>query len=112
MTLISLNNVKSPEARLIINEAHRKYGQVFNKDLKKGYNGYYGVHKCRLNWAIEDRPSATKVRVPNYNHALKGLQQELMDELTEQNVLLIPQDHNIQVSSKESNELSTKLNIY
>ena len=39
------------------------------------------------------------MRVPRYNHALKGLQQELMDDLTDQGVLLIPQDHNIKVQS-------------
>ena len=46
-----------------------------------------------------ERPAADKVRIPNYNHALRGLQQELMDDLTDQGVLLIPQDHNIQVQS-------------
>ena len=39
------------------------------------------------------------MRVPNYNHALRGLQQELMDELTQQNALLIPQEHNNQVQA-------------
>ena len=39
------------------------------------------------------------MRVPNYNHELKGLQQDLMDELTNQNVLLIPQEHNIKIQS-------------
>ena len=96
---ISLDNIKTPEVKLLITEAHNKYAEVFNKDLSTGYNGYFGKHVCRLNWASSERPSAGKVRVPNYNHALKGLQQELMDDLTDQGVLLIPQNHDIQVQS-------------
>ena len=96
---ISLDNIKTPKVKLLITEAHNKYAEVFNKDLSTGYNGYFGKHVCRLNWASSERPSAGKVRVPNYNHALKGLQQELMDDLTDQGVLLIPQNHDIQVQS-------------
>ena len=54
---------------------------------------------CRLNWASTESPLADKVIVPNYNHALKGLQQELLDDLTDQGILLIPQNNNIQVQS-------------
>ena len=43
--------------------------------------------------------AATKVRVPTYNHALKCLQQELIDELTDQGVILVPQEHDIIVQS-------------
>ena len=96
---IQLDNVQLEKAKQTILEAHRKYGEVFNKDLKKGYNGAYGTHLCKLNWATSERPSASKVRIPNYSHALKRLQQEVMDDLTEQNVLLIPQDHNIHVQA-------------
>ena len=98
-TIIALENIKSPEAKQIISDAHAKYKQIFNKDLSSGYNGYFGKHVCRLNWATAERPAADKVRVPNYNHALKGMQQELMDELTDQGVLLVPQEHGIQVQS-------------
>ena len=96
---IDLTNIKSNPVKQIITEAHDIYRNVFDKDLTGGYNAYYGQHRCRLNWATTERPSADKVRVPNYNHALKGLQQELMDDLTDQGVLLIPQDHDIQVQS-------------
>ena len=96
---ISLENIKSSKAEQIIKKAHSKYGAVFNKDLTVGYNGAFGRHECRLNWATSERPAARKVRVPNYNHTLRGLQQELMDELTDQGVLLIPQDHDIIVQS-------------
>ena len=97
--LISLDNVKNEETKAVITDAHSRFITVFNKDLSHGYNGFYGKHECKLNWATTERPSADKVRVPKYNHALKGLQQELMDDLTDQGVLLIPQDHNIQVQS-------------
>ena len=75
------------------------YEQVFNKNLTDGYNNYYGRHECSLNWASLERPVASKVKVPNYDHDLKVLQQEVMDELTDQNVLLIPQEHNIEVQA-------------
>ena len=97
--LINHNRNISQEANKIIEGAHEKFHSVFNKDLSKGYNGFYGHHVCHLNWASSERPPATKVRVPSYDHALKGLQQEVMDELTNQNVLLIPQQHDIKVQT-------------
>ena len=60
---------------------------------------FYGKHECDLNWASSERPAATKVKIPSYDHQLKGLQQELMDDLTRQGVLLIPQEHDITVQS-------------
>ena len=74
----------------MLQEAHQKFQKVFDDDLSGCYNGFYGKHLCRLNWATSERPSAAKVRVPNYNHDMKALQQELMDELTDQDVLLVP----------------------
>ena len=96
---ISLDNIKCESAREIIINSHLNHHEVFDKDLTVGYNGFYGKHECNLNWATSERPPANKVRVPNYNHNLKSLQQDLMDELTDQGVLLIPQDHNIQVQA-------------
>ena len=96
--LISLGDMPE-EARNIITDAHEKFKSVFNNDLSNGYNHYFGKHKCHLNWATSERPLANKVRVPSYDHDLKGLQQELMDDLTDQGVLLIPQDHDIVVQS-------------
>ena len=89
----------SNEAKEIINDTHEKFAAVFNNDLSNGYNGFYGKHECSLNWATSERPLASKVRVPSYDHDLKGLQQEVMDDLTAQGVLLIPQEHGIQVQS-------------
>ena len=105
------------EAKEMIQKAHKMCSSVFNKDLSRGYNGFYGKHECDLNWASSERPAANKVKVPSYDHELKGLQQEFMDDLTNQGVLLIPQDHNITVQSvsqasfKGSNVLKTKPKI-
>ena len=84
-----------PEARMVIDQAHNIYKEVFNKDLTNGYNHYFGKHVCKLNWASLQRPDARKVPVANYNHDLKGIMQELCDDLTNQNVLKIPQEHNM-----------------
>ena len=89
----------SKEAKEVIDHAHNEFASVFNKDLTTGYNGFYGKHECSLNWATSERPLASKVRVPSYDHDLKGLQQEVMDDLTAQGVLLIPQEHGIHVQS-------------
>ena len=87
------------EALELINKAHKDYQEVFDKNLRGGYNDFYGKHRCQLNWAGRERPFGSKVRVPSSNHNLKGLQQELMDDLTSQGVLLIPQEHNIKIQS-------------
>ena len=78
LALINHNKDVCSEANEIIQEAHEKFSSVFDKDLKRGYNGFYGKHLCRLNWASSERPPASKVRVPSYEHELKSLQQELM----------------------------------
>ena len=87
------------DIKKMIDEAHHQHEAVFDKDLTNGYNDFYGRHRCELNWASKERPQASKVKVPNYHHDLQGLQQELMDDLTDQNVLLIPQEHNILVQT-------------
>ena len=96
---IPTQHIKCPQAKQIIISAHETYKKTFNKDLSKGYNNFYGKHVCNLNWASKERPTASKVQVPNYDHDLKVLQQEVMDELTDQNVLMVPQEHNIDVQS-------------
>ena len=96
---IKVFDIKSENVKVLLNEAHEKFRNVFNKDLSQGYNGFYGSHECHLNWATAERPSANKVRVPSYEHDLKVLQQQLMDDLTDQGVLLIPQEHGITVQA-------------
>ena len=96
---IKFDHINCPETKRIIMEAHDEYKDTFNKDLSKGYNNFYGTHLCSLNWASSERPTASKVHVASYDHDMKVLQQEVMDDLTNQNVLLIPQEHGIVVQS-------------
>ena len=88
-----------PDVKDALKETHNKYKEVFNKDLTSGYNDFYGVHRCKLNWSSNERPVANKVRVPHYNHELQGLQQELMDDLTDQGVLIVPQEHDVMIQA-------------
>jgi len=80
-----------------INNAQAQHKQVFNKDLSEGYNGASGPHVCKLNWAGATRPTADQVRMVSYSHDLKQLHQAVCDDLTNQQVLGIPQDHDITV---------------
>ena len=47
--LIKFGKVE-PEVKAVLDSTHRKYREVFNKDLSNGYNGYFGRHLCNLNW--------------------------------------------------------------
>ena len=46
---IETSHIKCAEVKDLIDEAHRKYSIVFNKDLRTGYNNFYGTHVCKLN---------------------------------------------------------------
>ena len=96
--LIKIENT-STDIKDLLQAAHRKFRKVFSKDLSGGYNGFFGHHECKLNWATAQRPEARKIPIANYNHSLKGIMQEICDDLTEQGVLKIPQDHNVMVQS-------------
>ena len=80
-----------------IKEINHTFKDVFNEDLNTGYNHRYGKHICSLNWADQNRPTATKVQHIDYDHQTKQLLQEVIDDLTEKNVLGIPQDFGINV---------------
>ena len=45
------------------------------------------------------RPTARKIPIAGYSHELKGVMQEICDDLTDQGVLKVPQQHNIIVQS-------------
>ena len=96
---ISIGDSTEIDVKEDLTKAHEQYRDVFNKDLRSGYNDFYGKHRCELNWLTNERPVATKVRVPSYNHDLQGLQQELMDDLTDQGVLLVPQEHDFLIQA-------------
>ena len=91
-----------------IDAAHNTYGSVFNESLKDGYNGAFGPFVCSLNWTGDARPQATKVRMVNYDHELKGLMQQVMDDLTEDGVLADPQQLQIPVQAVCSTFLRRK----
>jgi hypothetical protein len=80
-----------------IQQAHTQFSAVFDKDLTGGYNGAFGPHVCHLNWAGDTRPTADQVRMVSYSHDLKQLHQAVCDELTDQQVLGIPQENNVTV---------------
>jgi len=86
-----------PKVTTLIQQSHKESAAVFNKDLTGGYNGACGPHVCRLNWAGDTRPTADQVRMVSYSHDLKQLHQAVCDDLTNQQVLGIPQDHNVNV---------------
>ena len=90
----TIDNIKygemDPDLKEKLLTNHRKYRKVFSGDLSEGYNGYFGPHVCRLNWSTPQRPEAKKFPIANYDHELRGLQQEICDELTDQGVLKIP----------------------
>ena len=88
-----------PAVRRLLDTAHSQYRKVFDKDLTGGYNHYFGRHICKLNWTSLQRPEARKVPIANYDHEMKGVLQEICDDLTRQKVLKIPQEHNILVQS-------------
>ena len=87
------------QVRRILDSAHMEFREVFNRDLSGGYNHRYGRHECKLNWSSLQRPQARKVPIANYDHDMKGIMQELCDDLTNQKVLKIPQEHGIFVQS-------------
>ena len=73
----TIDNIKIGETTDDIKElllaAHRKFRKVFCKDLTGGYNGNYGPHMCKLNWASSQCPEARKIPIANYDHELKGI---------------------------------------
>ena len=71
----TIDNIKigntSSDIKDLLNAAHKRFRKVFSKDLTGGYNGFYGHHECKLNWATAQRPEARKIPIANYNHGLK-----------------------------------------
>ena len=70
---------------------------VFDQNLRQGYNQRSGPHYCKLKFANEERPSSRKVSCVQYNNHMNVLLQKVCDELTDQNVLGVPQHDNIEV---------------
>ena len=85
------------DAATTIQEAHSSCAAVFGRDLTQEYNGAFGPHVCKLNWAGDTRPQANQVRMVSYSHDLKQLHQAVCDELTQQGVLGIPQNYDVNI---------------
>ena len=81
----------------MIDAAHIENAVVFDENLSQGYNHYYGEHLCKLNWAGKERPHSNKLRTANYSQDLNALMQEVIDDLTNQEVLKPPEELNITV---------------
>ena len=78
-------------------KAHKKYANVFNEDLSSGYNHFCGKYVSKLNFADSTRPPARKTAIVNYDRDAKVLLQQVIDDLTVQGVLALPQQHDVQV---------------
>ena len=94
--LIEINNEDiDPAIVRYVKDINHTFKDVFNEDLTTGYNHRFGKHIAKLNWASSTKPTANKIQNINYDHATKELLQEVCDDLTEKNVLGIPQEHDV-----------------
>ena len=127
-TCDNLQDITTNEHRLnqtqkdTLHEILNTHKSVFDQDLTQGYNQKSGPHWCKLKFANEERPSSRKVSCVQYNNQMNVLLQQVCDELTEANVLGIPQHENVDVQhvmpiflrkkqkakDKSNNELTTK----
>ena len=60
---------------------------------------FAGKHQCKLNFADNTRPRVRKVHSVNYDRETNVLLQNVIDYLTDQKVLGIPQELGIDVQS-------------
>ena len=120
---ISVNKDKlNADQKELMNNILLQNTSVFDQDLAKGYNHNAGPHFCKLKFANDEKPSSRKVSCVQYNSQMNGLLQQVCDELTEANVLGIPQHENVDVQhvmpiflrkkqkakNKSNNELTTQ----
>ena len=123
-----LNDIQTNRDRLTNNQQLQldtllhKHNKVFNQDLSGGYNHKSGPHFCKLKFANQERPSSKKAICVQYNSQMNTLLQKVCDELTDCNVLGVPQHENVDVQhimpcflrkkqkakDKPLNELTTK----
>ena len=78
---------------------HQQNAVAFSADLSTGYNHKSGKYFANLRFKEDSRPEAKSLDVPQYNRQCASLQQALMDRLEQQNVLVNPHDHGIEVRS-------------
>ena len=98
INLIHINNEKvDKNTRKRLDQIHSKYADVFHPTLQEGYNGAAGAHSVKLHWADSSRPPANKIYAPRWSTNRDDVLQSKMDQLTEDGVLLIPQEVDVQV---------------
>ena len=76
---------------------HRGNLPAFDNDLSTGYNGKSGRYLASLTFKQDTLPESKICPIPLYSSKCAALQQAVMDNLEEQNILIDPQKHNIQV---------------
>ena len=120
---VTVNDDKmTNEQKIRLNHILSTNEEVFDQDLRKGYNHKSGPHYCKLKFANDERPSSRKVSCVQYNNQMNVLLQQVCDQLTEANVLGVPQHEDVQVQhvmpiflrkkqkakDKPNNELTTQ----
>lgn len=81
----------------MLNDIHKTNFNAFDDDLSKGYNAKSGRYLASLTFKHETLPESKICPIPLYNSKCSALQQAVMDNLENQNILVDPQKHNIQV---------------
>ena len=76
---------------------HRGNLPAFDNDLSIGYNGKSGRYLASLTFKQDTLPESKICPIPLYSSKCAALQQAVMDNLEDQNILIDPQKHNIQV---------------
>ena len=82
---------------MMLSDIHKTNINAFNDDLSKGYNAKSGRYLATLTFKQETLPESKTCPIPLYNSKCSALQQAVMDNLENQNILVDPQKHNIQV---------------
>ena len=80
-----------------IKTIHQDCKDVFDSNLSEGYNGAAGRHIVDLHWADSNRPEANKVQSHRWSNKRDDILQKKIDQLTQQGVLIIPQEANTQI---------------
>ena len=65
---------------------HKKFGNVFDGDLREGYNGHSGFFDVDFNWIQNTRPPVNNTKAPNFckKKEDKDLLQAMIDKLESQ----------------------------
>ena len=90
-------SILSPHQKDTLTALHKDNIKAFDNDLSSGYNALSGNFFMNLNFKKDVLPESKICPIPLYNRKCASLQQALLDKLEEQNVIVDPHKHNIQV---------------